>query len=57
VRHHGATTALNAGFIGEIVMAPGGWKSGKILRRYAAVTDHTLALLTKQYWSWVRGLS
>ena len=42
LRHHGATMALNAGFTGEIVMALGGWKSGKMMRRYAAVTDQTL---------------
>jgi antitoxin FitA len=41
-RHHGATMALNAGFTGEIVMALGGWKSGQMMRRYAAVTDQTL---------------
>jgi hypothetical protein len=34
--------ALNAGFTGEIVMALGGWKSGQMMRRYAAVTDQTL---------------
>ena len=39
LRHHRATMALNAGFKGEIVMALGGWKSGKMMRRYAAVTD------------------
>jgi integrase len=42
LRHHGATMALNAGFTGEIVMALGGWKSGQMMRRYAAVTDQTL---------------
>ena len=42
LRHHGATMALNAGFTGEIVMALGGWKSGRMMRRYAAVTDQTL---------------
>jgi antitoxin FitA len=42
LRHHGATVALNAGFTGEIVMALGGWKSGQMMRRYAAVTDQTL---------------
>jgi hypothetical protein len=34
--------ALNAGFTGEIVMALGGWKSGQMMRRHAAVTDQTL---------------
>jgi antitoxin FitA len=42
LRHHGATMALNAGFTGEMVMALGGWKSGQMMRRYAAVTDQTL---------------
>jgi len=42
LRHHSATKALNAGFSGEIVKALGGWKSGKMMRRYAAVTDQTL---------------
>lgn len=34
--------ALNVGFTREIVMALGGWKSGRMIRRYAAVTDQTL---------------
>ena len=34
--------ALNRGFTREIVMALGGWKSGRMIRRYAAVTDQTL---------------
>jgi hypothetical protein len=38
----GATMVPNAGFTGEIVMALGGWKSGQMMRRYAAVTDQTL---------------
>src|SRR5205814_9693539 len=42
LRHHGATMALNAGFSGEIVMKLGGWKTAKMMRRYAAVTDQTL---------------
>jgi len=42
LKRHGATMALNAGFTGEIVMALGGWKSGKMMRRYAAVTGQTL---------------
>ena len=42
LRHHGATMALNAGFTREIVMTLGGWKSGRMIRRYAAVTDQTL---------------
>ena len=42
LRHHGATQALNAGFSGPIVQALGGWKSEKMMRRYAAVTDKTL---------------
>jgi integrase len=42
LRHHGATKALNAGFSASIVQALGGWKSEKMMRRYAAVTDATL---------------
>lgn len=42
LRHHGATMALNAGFTTPIVMALGGWKTEKMMRRYAAVTDQTL---------------
>lgn len=42
LRHHGATMALNAGFTGPIVMALGGWKTERMMRRYAAVTDQTL---------------
>ena len=34
--------ALNAGFLAPIVMALGGWKSERMMRRYAAVTDETL---------------
>jgi integrase len=41
LRHHGATRALNAGFSGQIVMALGRWKSERMMRRYAAVTDRT----------------
>jgi integrase len=42
LRHHGATTALNKGFTAPIVMALGGWKTERMMRRYAAVTDQTL---------------
>lgn len=42
LRHHGATMALNAGFSAPIVMALGGWKTERMMRRYAAVTDATL---------------
>ena len=42
LRHHGATMALNAGFSGPIVMQLGGWKTERMMRRYAAVTDTTL---------------
>jgi integrase len=42
LRHHGATMALNAGFTAPIVMQLGGWKTEKMMRRYAAVTDLTL---------------
>ena len=41
LRHHGATMALNAGFTAPIVMALGGWKTERMMRRYAAVTDKT----------------
>jgi integrase len=42
LRHHGATMALNAGFTAPIVMALGGWRTERMMRRYAAVTDDTL---------------
>jgi integrase len=42
LRHHGATMALNAGFTAPIVQALGGWKTERMMRRYAAVTDATL---------------
>jgi integrase len=42
LRHHGATMALNKGYTAPIVMALGGWKTEKMMRRYAAVTDETL---------------
>lgn len=42
LRHHGATTALNAGYSSPIVQALGGWKTERMMRRYAAVTDQTL---------------
>ena len=42
LRHHGATMALNAGFNASVVMTLGGWKSERMMRRYAAVTDKTL---------------
>ena len=38
LRHHGATMALNKGFTAPIVMALGGWKTERMMRRYAAVT-------------------
>ena len=44
LRHHGATMALNKGFTAPIVMALGGWKTERMMRRYAAVTDQTLRL-------------
>ncbi len=34
--------ALNAGFTAPIVMALGGRKTERMMRRYAAVTDQTL---------------
>jgi integrase len=42
LRDHGATMALNRGFTAPIVMALGGWKTERMMRRYAAVTDATL---------------
>jgi integrase len=42
LRHHGATMALNRGFTAPIVMTLGGWKTERMMRRYAAVTDQTL---------------
>jgi integrase len=42
LRHHGATMALNRGFTAPIVMALGGRKTERMMRRYAAVTDQTL---------------
>jgi len=41
LRHHGATMALNAGFTTRVLMDIGGWKTEKMVRRYAAVTDET----------------
>lgn len=42
LRHHGATMALNRGFTAPIVQALGGWKTERMMKRYAAVTDETL---------------
>jgi hypothetical protein len=42
LRHNGATMALNKGFTAPIVMALGGWKTERMMRRYGAVTDQTL---------------
>ena len=42
LRHHGTTTALNAGFSSAIVMRLGRWRSERVMLRYAAVTDKTL---------------
>ena len=42
LRHHGATIALNRGFTVPIVMALGGWKTERMMRRCAAVPDATL---------------
>ena len=36
--------ALNKGFTAPIVMALAGWKTERMMRRYAAVTDRTLRL-------------
>ena len=42
LRHHGATMALNRGFTAPIVMQLGGWKTERMMRRYAAMTGATL---------------
>ena len=42
LRHHGATMALNANYSAPIVQQLGGWKTERMMRRYAAVTDKTL---------------
>ncbi len=34
--------ALNKGFTAPIVQALGGWKTERMMKRYAAVTDQTL---------------
>ena len=57
LRHHGATMALNKGFTAPIVMALGGWKTERMMRRYAAVTDSTLraaaeAVSGNEPWKW-----
>src|SRR3989454_5877149 len=36
LRHHGATMALNKGFTAPIVMALGGWKTERVMRRGSA---------------------
>jgi hypothetical protein len=38
-----ATMALSSGFTEPIVMALGGWKTERMMRRNAAVTDATLS--------------
>lgn len=57
LRHHGATMALNKGYTAPIVMALGGWKTERMMRRYAAVTDQTLraaaeAVSGNEEWKW-----
>lgn len=42
LRHDGATRALNAGVTAPILMQLGGWKTERMMRRYAAVTDASL---------------
>jgi integrase len=42
LRHHGATMALNQNYSAPIVQALGGWKTERMMKRYAAVTDTTL---------------
>jgi integrase len=63
LRHHGATMALNKGFTAPIVMALGGWKTERMMRRYAAVTDATLRAAaeavsgTETTAAWQRGVA
>lgn len=62
LRHHGATMALNRGFSAPIVMALGGWKTERMMRRYAAVTDATLraaaeAVAGSEPWQQARNLA
>jgi hypothetical protein len=52
--------ALNKGYTAPIVMALGGWKTEKMMRRYAAVTDATLraaaeAVSGAEPTGWTRG--
>ena len=42
LRNHGATMTLIKGYAAPIMMALGGWKTERMMRRYAAVTDATL---------------
>ena len=42
LRHHGPTVAVNAGATTAILQAMGGWKSAKMVERYAHVLDPTL---------------
>lgn len=42
LRHDGATRALNAGVTAPILMQLGEWKTERMMRRYAAVTDASL---------------
>jgi integrase len=39
LRHHSAMIALNAGLSPSVVMALGGWRHERTMRRYAQVTD------------------
>ncbi len=62
LRHHGATMALNKGFTAPIVMQLGGWKTEKMMRRYAAITDQTLraaaeAVSGSEPWQQARNLA
>jgi integrase len=57
LRHHGATKAMNSGFAAPIVQALGGWKTERMMRRYAHVTDATLraaaeAVAANQAWQY-----
>jgi hypothetical protein len=47
LRQQGATRSLYRTFAAPIVMALGGWKTERMMRRYAAVTDQTLPAAAK----------
>jgi len=42
LRHHGPTVAVNQGANEAVLQVLGGWKSAKMVRRYASVLDPTV---------------